>query len=166
MNTKLQPNLPANTSIQADMMTEYQMLASILVDEPVLHSENMSSVNYRGKGSNTFSTSVLYEDGFSKVNPQMIIHDSLEYSYLDSLKIKSKEDSQHENLISFNRKLIAHHNKTEDPPNKLLITNTDINCYNQNQSHHDHGILNQDAPESSINFQELNELTYTARYKQ
>ncbi|KAK7261378.1 hypothetical protein RIF29_27687 [Crotalaria pallida] len=151
---------PTNTNFQADMITDYQykdyqIIASILVGGPIPipPTENISSLSIKGSISNSLTS--VYEDSFNKVNSQMTVSPSLD-SYFNPLKRMSNEDDQYENLISFNIE-----NKIDESPCKIL-TKRGLNCYNQNQSRDD--IFS--PPESSINFQELNELAFAGRYPQ
>ncbi|KAK7324952.1 hypothetical protein VNO77_28929 [Canavalia gladiata] len=153
---------PTNTNLQADMITDYQykdyqIIASILVGGPIPPTENLSNLSFKGCKSNNLAS--VYEDGFNKVNSQTI--PSLD-SYFNSLTRKSNEDDRYENLISFNRKFNTE-NKMNESPSKVL-TNRELNCYSQNQSQDD--IFNGNPPDPSINFRDLNELTFTGRYPQ
>ncbi|KAI5413164.1 hypothetical protein KIW84_057677 [Lathyrus oleraceus] len=124
-----------NTSVQADMITDYQykdyqIIASILVGGVIPPTENMSNLSFKGIRSSDLNS--VYEESFDKMNSQTTIP-SLE-CYFNPLKRKfNEDDEQLENLISFNSKFNTQ-KKIEKSP--------------------------------SIDFQELNKLTFAERYQQ
>ncbi|MED6184318.1 hypothetical protein PIB30_046338 [Stylosanthes scabra] len=151
------PNLPrgdegyptTNMNFQVDMITDYQykdyqILASILVGGHVPTTESLPSLNL--KGGNGPKTSV-HEDGFHKEDSYMTV--SPLDCYFNTLKRKSNEDNQYENLISFNRKL-----NMETTMDESSIINRGLNCYNEG------------AAEPSINFQEANQSAFIGSYPQ
>ncbi|MED6218524.1 hypothetical protein PIB30_116616 [Stylosanthes scabra] len=155
------PNLPrgdegyptTDMNFQADVITDYQykdyqILASILVGGHVPTTE---------RGGNGPITSV-HEDGLHKEDSYMTV--SPLDCYFNTLKRKSNEDNQYENLISFNSKL-----NMETTMDESSIINRGLNCYNQNQSHGDI-TFNERAPEPSINFQEPNQSAFIGSYPQ
>ncbi|KAI4322243.1 hypothetical protein L6164_021954 [Bauhinia variegata] len=146
---------PTTKNVQAQIANyqykDYHLLASILVGQPISPTENVSNGGY--KGSNSHAS--VSDDGLDQMNPQTKVT-----GYFDPLKRKSNEDNQYGNLISFDRKLSIE-NQIDDFPSKLLTTG-DIDYYSQNQSKDD--ILNPSPADHSINFQELNELTFTGSF--
>ncbi|KAL1345424.1 hypothetical protein HN51_019172 [Arachis hypogaea] len=152
-----------NMNFHADMITDYQykdyqILASILVGGHVPTTESMSSLNLKdGKGNDPITS--VHEDGFHREDSSTTV--SPLDCYFNSLKRKSNEDSQYENLISFNRKL----NMETTMDDESSIINGGLNFYNQNQSQDDI-IFNKRAAEPSINFQELKQSAFIGRYPQ
>lgn len=122
-----------NTDIEANIVTnhlykDYRILASILAGKPVLPTENMSSVSFKGSKGDSLNSVC---------------------SYFDALNTKSSEDNQYENLISFNGDLNVE-NKI-DPFTAKVLTRSGMKLCSRNQSHD--GILKgSPPPDPTINF--------------
>lgn len=140
-------------------ITDYQILASVYVDEPIkVPSDNimngMDFIRINKGGNNSSITSV---------NPHHMTVPSLDYvncfdSLIKRMSTNNEESQLGLNLISFN----------SNKPNSSLNNNIDTNCYSQSVCN-EGGIIDPRIVDSSINFQELNnELPFnnTGRFMQ
>ncbi|XP_054812142.1 NAC transcription factor 29-like [Prosopis cineraria] len=134
----------SGSKLNLPTITDYQILAFVLADEPKLPSDNTTGMNFRSSKGNTYTS----------LSPQMTIP-SLDFNCFDLLKITSNEDSQRGNLISFNSKP-NHEHRIDNLP--------DRNCYSQSQCNE--GTLGQRILHPIINFQELKGLPFTGRFTQ